>query len=343
MPTDGTVRFGVIGLDHPHIYQQCEALVRGGAEFALFQSDEPALAPPFAARFPMARQVSDARAILEAPDIALVASAAVPGKRAGIGIAAMRHGKDFLSDKPAFTTLEALAEARRVQAETGRIFAVLFGERFESAATVRALELARAGAIGRVVQTIGLGPHRLNAPARPPWFFRRALNGGILNDIASHQIDQFLVFTGSTNATIALARTANRAHPQFPEFDDFGELLIDGRAGTSGYVRVDWFTPDGLSTWGDGRLTVLGTEGFIEVRKYCDLAGRPGADHLFLVDGRETRYIDCARVALPFGPALVRDVRERSETAVPQAHTFLVSELAVKAELAAARLEPLGA
>ena len=68
--------------------------------------------------------------------------------------------------------------------------------------------------------------------------------------------------------------------------------MLRGDRGT-GYIRVDWFTPDGLSTWGDGRLTILGTDGFIEIRKNVDIGGRPGGSHLFLVDQKDTRYIDC--------------------------------------------------
>ena len=69
--------------------------------------------------------------------------------------------------------------------------------------------------------------------------------------------------------------------------------MLRGNGGT-GYIRVDWFTPDGLNTWGDGRLTILGTDGFIEIRKNVDIGGRPGGNHLFLVDQKETRYVDCS-------------------------------------------------
>jgi predicted dehydrogenase len=249
----------------------------------------------------------------------------------------MRHGKDYLSDKPAFTTLDDLAEARKVQRETGRIYSVCYSERVQNRATVCAGELIRAGAIGRPLQTIGLGPHRLNAPSRPAWFFERKRYGGILADIGSHQADQFLFFTGSTSAEVVASQVANLAHPEYPELEDFGDMLLRGDRGT-GYVRVDWFTPDGLSTWGDGRLTILGTDGYIELRKYLDIAGRPGSDHLFLVNQHETRYFDCQNVELPFGPRLLDDVRHRTESAMPQAHAFLASEVALRAQLQAQRV-----
>jgi predicted dehydrogenase len=254
----------------------------------------------------------------------------------------MRHGKDYMSDKPAVTTLAQLAEVRRVQAETGRIFSVCFSERFENPATVRAGELVTAGAIGRVVQTVGLGPHRLNAPSRPGWFFERARYGGILTDIASHQADQFLFFTGSTEAQVVASQVANWNFPQWPEFEDFGEMLLRGNGGT-GYVRVDWYTPDGLSTWGDGRLVILGTDGYLELRKYVDIAGRPGGDHLFRVDRMGMHYVASSGGDLPYGRQLVADIVGRTETAMAQAHCFLASQLALEAEARAVRLGHLAA
>jgi predicted dehydrogenase len=233
--------------------------------------------------------------------------------------------------------LEQLAEIRRVQKETGRIYSICFSERFETGATVKAGELVKAGAIGTVVQTVGLGPHRTNLPTRAPWFFRRSQYGGILCDIASHQFDQFLFFTGSTEAEIVASQVGNYKHPQYPELEDFGDAMLRGNRG-NGYIRVDWYTPDGLPTWGDGRLVVLGTEGYIECRKYVDIAGRPGTNHLFLVNQKGMEYIDCSQVPLTYGPSLIHDVLHRTETAMSQEHCFKASELAIKAEAQAKRL-----
>lgn len=152
--------------------------------------------------------------------------------------------------------------------------------------------------------------------ARPEWFFKRDKFGGIITDIASHQMDQFLFFTNSTSAEVVASQVGNLHHAQYPEFEDFGDAMLRGNGGT-GYVRVDWFTPDGLPTWGDGLLTILGTDGFMELRKYCDIGERTGGNHLFLVDKKETRYVDCSSVELPFGKQLVDDVLNRTETAMP--------------------------
>lgn len=333
------IRFGVIGLNHDHINGQVQAVTRGGGELAGFYAKEPELAAAFLKRFPGARQARSEREILEDSAIQLVVSASIPSERGPLGIEVMKHGKDFMVDKPGMTSLEQLAEIRRVQAETKRIYSILYSERHENRSTVKAGELVKAGAIGRVIQTVGLGPHRMNPKTRPAWFFERARYGGILCDIASHQFDQFLFFTGSTQAEVVASQVGNVHHPQYPELEDFGDVMLRGNGGT-GYVRVDWFTPNGLSTWGDGRLTILGTDGFIELRKYVDIGGRAGGDHLFLVDHKETKYVDCRDVVLPYGERLVDDVLNRTETAMPQAHVFLAMELALRAEKNAQRLRP---
>jgi predicted dehydrogenase len=337
MSKQPAIRFAAVGLNHGHIYGQVNALLQAGAEFVSFYAKEPELIEGFSKTYPQARLTHSAEEILEDETIQLIASAGIPNERAPLGIAAMQHGKDYMSDKPGFTTFEQLAEARRVQAETGRIYSILFSERLGNRATVKADELVQSGAIGRVVQTIGLGPHRIGLPNRPDWFFRREQYGGIICDIGSHQIDQFLFFTGSKEVEVVASQVANYKYPQYPELEDFGEVLLRGDRGT-GYVRIDWFTPDGLPTWGDGRLFILGTAGYIELRKYCDVAGRPGGDHLFLVDHQDTHYIDCSDVELPYGQQLIDDVLNRTDTAVPQAHCFFASELALQAQAQAHRL-----
>lgn len=337
MNNSPVVRFSAIEINHNHIYGQVRLLLRAGAEFVSFYATEPELIPEFSQAFPQARLVSSAAEILEDKTIQLVISAGIPCERAPLGMQVMKHGKDFMSDKPGFTTLEQLEQTRRVQAESKRIYSICFSERLEVGAAVQAGELIQAGAIGKVVQTVGLGPHRIHPPERPDWFYRRASYGGILADIASHQVDQFLFYTGSTKAEVVAAQVGNFNHPQFPELEDFGDMLLRGDAGT-GYIRVDWFTPQGLGKWGDGRLTIIGTDGYIELRKYIDIGGRAGDNHLFLVDQKGIRYIDCSQHALPYGKQLVADILNRTDTALPQALCFLASQLALEAEAKAQRM-----
>lgn len=326
------IKFAAIGLDHRHIYEQVGRLLELGCECVGYWTEgSPEPLQGFVKRYPRLQPVDDVDALYDDPDIALIVTAAVPATRADIAIRAMQQGKDVMSDKPGCTTLAQLDALRQCVHATGRIWSINFSERFEVPAVARASQLVSDGRIGRVVQTLGMGPHRLNRPARPDWFFDPGLYGGILTDIASHQIDQFLHFTGSTDATVRSATVANYANPEDPGLQDFGEVVLQGDRG-HGYVRVDWYTPDGLPTWGDGRLTILGTEGYIELRKYVDITGRKGTNHLFIVDARGVEYMDCAATPLDYYPNLLNDIQNRTETAMSQRHCFKVMELALKAQ-----------
>lgn len=331
------IKFSVIGMNHGHIYGQVDAVTRGGGQLVSYYAKEPDLLAAFAKRYPQARQAMSEGEILEDKSIQLVLSSAIANERAPLGVRVMKSGKDFMADKPGITTLEQLAEVRKVQKQTGRIYSIMYSERFENRATVKAGELVKAGAIGKVIQTIGLGPHRMSTKTRPEWFFNKEQFGGIICDIGSHQFDQYLFFTNSTQANVVASQIGNTNHPQFPHFEDFGDVMLRGNGGM-GYIRVDWFTPDGLKTWGDGRLTILGTDGFIEIRKNIDIGGREGGNHLFLTDNKETRYIDCTAQELPYGRLLVDDILNRTETAMTQTHCFLATELSLIAQKQAQKI-----
>ncbi len=331
-------RFAAIGLDHRHIYDLVQGLLDAGQDCAGYcpQTTDPRVLAGFQKRFPQIPAVERDR-LLDDASIAFIVTAAVPCDRAAVAIAAMRRGKDVLVDKPGLTTTGQLAEIERTVQETGRIWSVCFSERFLTPSTLKALEIVRGGGIGRVVQTVGLGPHRLNRALRPAWFFDRAAYGGILNDIASHQIDQFLAFTDASDASIVMSAVGE--YGTDPGFEDFGEVMLQSET-ARGYLRVDWFTADGLPTWGDGRLFVLGTEGTIELRKYVDIAGREGTDHLFLVNGARTQHIDCASLPVTYFRDFAADVAHRTETAMPQGHAFTVCRLALEAQARATRFRP---
>jgi len=326
------IRFAVININHNHIYGMTEAVKRGGGELVWIYAKEPELVAAFMKQFPEAKLARSEQEVLEDSSLQLILSSGIPDERAPLGVKVMQHGKDYLVDKPGIITLDQLAQVRKVQKATNRIYSIMYSERFENRATVKAGELVKAGAIGNVIQTIGLGPHRMSIKSRPEWFFDKARYGGIITDIGSHQFDQYLFFTGTTEAEVVASQVANTHYPQYPKFQDFGDVMLRGNGGM-GYIRVDWFTPDGLASWGDGRLTILGTEGFIEIRKNVDIAsGHTGGNHLYLVNQKETKYIDCSKEPLPFGQLLVDDVINRTETAMPQAHCLLATELALKAQ-----------
>jgi predicted dehydrogenase len=330
--------FSVIGLNHGHIYEMVRSLQDGGGEIVSFYAEEADLVNQFSKHFPNVKLAQSKKEILEDESIQLIASASIPDQRALLGIETMLHGKDFIAAKPAIISLKQLAEVKKVQAETKRIFSIYYSERFGNPATIKAGELVKNGEIGKVIQTIGLGPHLLNASSRESWFFEREKYGGIICDIGSHQFDQFLFFTASTEAEIVTSQIANFNHPQYPNFEDFGDVMVRGGNGGAGYIRVDWFSPAGLPMWGDARLTILGTDGYIEVRKNIDIAGKPGGNHLFLADKNGVQYFDCKDISLPFGEQIINDILNCTETAMSQNHCFLATELALKAQKKAQKI-----
>ncbi|EJM99975.1 Gfo/Idh/MocA family oxidoreductase [Phyllobacterium sp. YR531] len=333
------MRFAVIGIDHRHIYHMIDGLIEAGAKCAGFvaETTDIKIREGIRERFPDLQSVPDGQVFLDDPSVDIIVTAAVPNARAAIAIAAMRAGKDVMADKPGITDYGQLAEVKKVSEETGRIFSICFSERFVVPSTGVAQKLIADGSIGRVIQTVGLGPHRLNRAIRPDWFFDPAFYGGILVDIASHQIDQFLTYTGSEDAEIISSTVGHFGADDIPAFQDFGEVLLRSSYST-GYIRVDWFTADGLSTWGDGRLIILGTEGTIELRKYVDIAGREGTDHVFLVSGKGTKHIDASSEPITYFKSFLEDVRNRSETTMKQSHVFTVSRLALDAQQQATTL-----
>lgn len=335
-----TVRFGVVGIEHRHVYHLIQGLLDAGAVCAGYATSrsDPLVLQGVQSRFPGLKAVDSAEALLDDDSIELIVTADVPSLRAPLAVEAMRRGKDVLTDKPGVTSFEQLAAVQAAVRETGRLFAICFSERHIVPSVAMAHKLVQQGALGQVFHTLSMGPHRLNAATRPAWFFDTATYGGILVDIASHQIDQFLVLTGSTDATVAHAVHSHIGQATPASFQDFGEIALASRSNAArGYIRVDWFTPDGLPTWGDGRLFIGGTEGSIEIRKYVDIEGRAGGEHLFLCDRNGTRHIDCSWEPITFFRDLVADVQHRTDKAVPQDHVFAVSRLALEADALATR------
>jgi predicted dehydrogenase len=337
----GELVFGAVGLDHGHIYGMCNGLTEAGAQLKWVSDPDPAKTAAFAEKFPGVRVATRQDEVLDDPEVRLVASAGVPAEHAGLGMTVMARGKDYFTDKPALTTLAQLAQARQAVKETGRKYAVYYSERVHVESAVFAGQLVRDGAIGRVVQVIGMGPHRADLPTRPSWFVERDRYGGILCDIGSHQAEQFLYFTGNSDAQVVGSRVANYAHKDHPGLEDFGDCTLLGDNGATGYFRVDWFTPSGLSAWGDGRIFILGTLGYIELRKYLNV-GSPGAggDHVYLVDGSGEHHLAVGgQVGYPFFGELVLDCLEGTERAMAQAHAFKAAELCLVAEQEARRIE----
>ena len=336
----GEFVFSAVGLDHGHVYGQCGGLIEAGATLKSVYDPDPAKLDRFCRAFPGVRRAASEGEILDDREVRLVTGAAVTSERCALGLRVMSAGKDYFTDKAPLTTLEQLDAAKAKARETGMKYMVYYSERLHVESAVFAGQLVEAGEVGRVIQVIGLGPHRLGAAGRPDWFFKREKYGGILCDIGSHQIEQFLFYTGAADATVVRSQVANYSNPEYPELEDFGDASLVADNGASGYFRVDWFTPDGLQMWGDGRLFILGTEGFIEQRKYMQLgeAGSRGG-HVYLANGRGETYFNAeGTVGFPFFGELILDCLNRTENAMTQEHAFKAAELCVRAQMQAVKI-----
>ena len=330
----GEFVFSAAHLDHGHIYGMCNALTEAGGTLKYVWDPDPKKVEQFLKVYPQATPAMSEAQILQDKETMMVAAAAVTSERGPFGVKVMAHGKDYFTDKAPFTTLEQLNAAKAKVAETGRKYMVYYSERLHVEGAILAGYMVDQGEIGKVVSVSGFGPHRLGASGRPAWFFEKEKYGGILCDIGSHQIEQYLHFAGEEDAKVVCSRIGNYANPDHPELDDFGDCSIVGAKGTTNYFRVDWFTPDGLSTWGDGRTIILGTKGYIEIRKYVNIAsGQPGGDHVYLVNGQGERYVNAqGATGYPFFGQLILDCLNRTENAMTQAHAFKAAELCLQAQ-----------
>jgi len=335
--------FASIGMDHGHIYGMTDGLLGAGAVMKWAYDPDSEKLEAFVKKYEntgvMAAESIDQ--ILADPEVELVATACVPGDRAELGIRTMEAGKDYFVDKAPVISLEQLDAMKEVIARTGRKYFVNYSERLHSEAAVFAEQLIKEGKIGRVLQVLGMGPHRIGKP-RPDWFYDRSRSGGILIDIGSHQIEQFLFFTGAKDATISSSHIANYNHPQTPDWDDYGDVSLVADNGATCYFRVDWFTPDGLTNWGDGRTFILGTEGYIEMRKFVNItdnSGAPKMGHVFWVDKEGEHYENVhGKMGYPYFARLIADCKNRTDTAMDLEHALKAAELSVKAQMQAKKV-----
>ncbi|MEH7143048.1 Gfo/Idh/MocA family protein [Priestia megaterium] len=330
---EGEFQMAAVALDHGHIYDMCNGLIEAGATLKWVYDSDPIKVDEFIEKFPSVQIADSLEQILNDEVIKLVAAAAIPSERSALGIKVMTAGKDYFTDKTPFTTLSQLEEVRSVVGKTGQKYMVYFSERLHVESAVFAGDLVADGLIGRVIQVTGFGPHRLNASSRPEWFFNKEQYGGILCDIGSHQIEQFLYYTGCSDAEVLHSKVANFNNPEYPELEDYGDATLKGNNGATHYFRVDWLTPDGLSVFGDGRTFIIGTEGTIELRKYVDVARDEQGDHLYLVNKEGEQHFELSgKVGFPFFGQLIMDCIHRTENAMTQAHVFKAAELCLQTQ-----------
>lgn len=330
----GEFIFSAAHLDHGHIYGMTNGLLEAGGTLKYVYDPDPNKVAQFVKTYPQVQVALSEEQVLEDKETHMVCGAHITSERGPFGLRVMAAGKDYFTDKAPFTTMAQLNAAKEMVKKTGRKYMVYYSERLHCECAILAGYMIDQGEIGQVIHVEGFGPHRLGAPGRPAWFFEKEKYGGILCDIGSHQIEQYLHFAGEEEAEVTYSRIGNYANPQYPELDDFGDCNIVGAKGTTNYFRVDWFTPDGLRTWGDGRTIILGTKGYIEIRKYVNLGtDMQGGDHVFLANDSGEKYINAHGVTgCPFFGELILDSLNRTEKAMTQHHAFKAAELCLIAQ-----------
>ena len=328
----GEFKFAAAYFDHGHIFGQINGLTEAGGELAMIYERDPAKLEDLKTKFPRVPVAREFDEVLQS-DVQMVASAAIPNERGPIGCQVMESGKNYLTDKCPFTTLEQLETAEATAKSTGQKYMVYYSERVHVESAWYADELIQSGAIGDIVHMEIFGPHRLSKAGRPDWFFNKEQYGGILTDIASHQFDQFLHYTRQTEGKVAHAMVDNRANPDKPELEDVGQAVLILDNGVQCFSRVNWFTPDGMRGWGDGRTFITGTKGYIEIRKYFDYGSSNEGNLLILSDhSGETRLELSGKVGFPFFGQLIKDCLNRTEHAMTQHHAFQAARLSMEAQ-----------
>ena len=336
--------FSVIGLNHGHIYGQVKGLLDTGQwRLKHVFAAEDDLRQGFLARYPDVIAAETVSQILEDGEVELIASAAINADRGPLAVQALDAGKHVFVDKPCATTLDQLEAVKAAVARSGKKWFAFFGEMVTHVGVTWVRQEMEKGNLGKPIHFMGLGPHMLRIKGRPDWMFSRERYGGILNDIASHQIAQFAYWM-MQDPIPQFSRVGNLHHPQTPEFEDFGDAMLTGSKGGTGYIRADWFTPEGLPTFGDIRQQLITTEAYVEHRKTLDIGdagGGRGGKLIVTRNNRGPEIVDLSGMRMSFFEDLTRDVEQGTETAIPFDLSYKASRAILELQAHAVRLGPL--
>ena len=333
IPLNCEFNFAIIGLAHIHIYDMCRGLIKAGAKIKYVYDTDSDLVRQFLFAFPKAKVCRTKKEILEDENINLIVSAAVPSQRADLAIETMLAGKDFFVDKAPCITLKQLESIKETVKKTKRKYFVYYSESIDNEAAVYTRNLLKRGVIGDVFHIEGSASHLLNAQNRPEWFFKKKHAGGIITDIGCHQVHQFLSFSGGVDVMVDNARVANHNNKKYSEFEDFGDFNLTADNGVTGYFRLDWCSPNGLMTWGDPRIIIEGSKGYIELRKNCNIGYDKEPNHIFVVTNEGQFHENVSgKVEMTFFRDLITDCIMRTETAICYEQELKAIEVAIKAQ-----------
>jgi predicted dehydrogenase len=319
------MRLVIAGLRHPHIETIIdEARLRPDVTLVAVAEPDEAIRAQAHERLGVPL-FADHRQLLAQVEADVLGIGAINADRAEIAIDALHAGLHVIADKPLCTSLEQLDRLETAYAQADSHLSVALEKRFYPV-TLAAERVLADGELGEVAVVTASAPHKLTRARRPAWMFDRSRYGGILNDLAVHDLDLFLHVTGALGGQVT-AFTGNKANPDRPDFDDYGLAVLRTDDGTLGSFEVTWLSPEAADYHGDYRLRLTGTEGT------ADLRWREGVLTV-ATHHRPPREVELPaglRPAQNFFDALVGG----TEPAVTAAASFAATRLALLAERSA--------
>jgi len=257
------IRVGVAGCQHPHVeYIYTEVASRRNVTIEAVAEPDQVTRAAAARRFGVPAY-ADHRELLDRHRLDVVVAAGDFAGRGRIVADSLQAGAHVLADKPLCTTAGDLGDVEASWLAGDRELSLLLEKRCWPP-TLALLNLINADVLGEITLFAASAPHRLMRAARPPWFFDPVSYGGILNDLAVHDLDLLLWLTGTTGGVIT-GWTGNRTMPEHPGFDDHGLAVFRGTDGLLGTFEVHWLSPEAAPYHGDYRLRVTGTQGTAEL------------------------------------------------------------------------------
>jgi predicted dehydrogenase len=301
----------IIGAAHSHLdYVLDEVAAGGAARIVAVVEHDPARLASLRQRTG-APGYADHQAMLREHRIAAAAVVTEFGDRARIVADLAAQGILSIVDKPLavrMADLDAVTTALR-----GRDLVALMLEKRFYPVTLALRELVAAGRIGQIVAIHATGPHKLRPAGRPAWLFDQASYGGILADLAVHDIDLALLLCGAGSGQVS-GWISPLAAPGTAAFAGFGRALVSCDGGPQIAIEVDWLQPDASPRHGDYAMRVTGTHGradalFAQARLVLETHAQP-AQEVTLPEGQPParfafdHLVSGAPLAIPTADAL---------------------------------------
>ncbi|MGQ9632259.1 MAG: Gfo/Idh/MocA family protein [bacterium] len=331
------MKFGIIGCQHGHIAQFIdEMLAIPGTEFLGIVEDDPWLAESLSRRYDV--PLLERREDLLNLGVELVGSSARNDLKADLICYCLGRGLHVMVDKPLVITLGDLGRVMSAVEGSRAQLGLMLTERFNPP-IAHLKNLIDRGELGRIVHFTILKPHKIVASTRPPWHFVKSQNGGIIADLAIHDVDLLRWYLGCEVKSFH-AYESQYTLLDKPAFSDNAEIFLIMENGATAFLRPDWLMPDAYPTWGDGRIFCVGTEGCAEIRTTGDpFAGTPG-ELIVTTNKSAPRKITPDPVGRNLAQDFIDRIEGRGICLLTHSEIFKSTETTLRIAEGAKRIEP---